>query len=88
MKKRIAGLVILVLVIVSALVYQSFWGSKPGHIVIDGYLGGEKSGLFDDERFTGVMSKNYALSIHYKKAGSIDMVSAPLENMDYLFPSN
>jgi hypothetical protein len=34
------------------------------------------------------MSKKYGVSIRYKKAGSIDMISAPLENMDYLFPSS
>jgi hypothetical protein len=88
MKGRIAGLVILVFVIVSVVVYQTFLRPKLDKIVIDGYLGGEKSGLFDDERFTGIMLKKYAVSIHYKKAGSIDMVSAPLDGMDYLFPSN
>jgi hypothetical protein len=88
MKKRILGLVILVLVIVSAFTYQKFLRPNFQKIAIDGYLGGEKSGLFDDERFTGAMLKNYALSIHYKKAGSIDMISAPLEGIDYLFPSN
>jgi hypothetical protein len=88
MKGRIMGLVILVLVIAAFFMYQIFLGSKPKRITIDGYLGGEKSGLFDDERFTGAMLKQYAISIHYKKAGSIDMVSAPLENMDYLFPSS
>jgi hypothetical protein len=88
MKGRIAGLLILVLVIAAVLGYQFFLGSKPKKITINGYLGGEKSGLFDDERFTGAMLKKYAISIHYKKAGSIDMVSAPLENMDYLFPSS
>jgi hypothetical protein len=88
MKNRIVGLVILAVVIVSAFLYQIFISSKPEQIVINGYLGGEKSGLFDDERFTAAMSENHALSIHYKKAGSIDMISASLENMDYLFPSN
>jgi hypothetical protein len=88
MKGRILGLVILVLVIVSVIGYQFFLGPKLKKIVVDGYLGGEKSGLFEDERFTGVMSKKYALSIQYKKAGSIDMISAPLEDMDYLFPSS
>ncbi|MDR0720371.1 MAG: hypothetical protein LBF78_12110 [Treponema sp.] len=88
MKGRIVGLVILVLVIASVLVYQTVLGPKRGKVIVDGYLGGEKSGLFDDERFTGAMSKKYAFSIHYKKAGSIDMISAPLEGMDYLFPSS
>ncbi|MDR2304159.1 MAG: hypothetical protein LBE10_06195 [Treponema sp.] len=88
MKKRILGLVILALVIVSAVAYQNFLRPKFRKVTADGYLGGEKSGLFDDERFSGVMLKKYGLSIHYKKAGSIDMISAPLENMDYLFPSN
>jgi hypothetical protein len=88
MKGRIAGLIILVLVIISVFAYQTFLEPGMQKIVIDGYLGGEKSGLFDDERFTKTMLKKYALSIHYKKAGSIDMISAPLENMDYLFPSN
>jgi hypothetical protein len=88
MKKRILGLVIIIFVIASAFTYQKFLKPNFRKIVIDGYLGGEKSGLFDDERFTGTMLKNYAVSIHYKKAGSIDMISAPLEGMDYLFPSN
>jgi hypothetical protein len=88
MKGRIAGLAILVLVMAAALVYQIFPGSKSRKITVDGYLGGEKSGLFDDERFTGLMLKKHAVSIQYKKAGSIDMVSASLEGMDYLFPSN
>jgi hypothetical protein len=88
MKKRILGLVILVLVIGSAAVYQNFLRPKTRKFTVDGYLGGEKSGLFDDERFSGAMLKKYGISLHYKKAGSIDMVSAPLEEMDYLFPSN
>ncbi|MDR1931444.1 MAG: hypothetical protein LBQ57_01350, partial [Spirochaetales bacterium] len=88
MKLRIAGLVILIVIITSAFFYQVFIGSKPEKIIIDGYLGGEKTGLFDDERFIGAMSTKYAAAIHYKKAGSIDMVSAPLDNIDYLFPSN
>ncbi|MDR0584455.1 MAG: hypothetical protein LBG57_08930 [Treponema sp.] len=88
MKKRILGLVILILVIVSAVVYQNFLMPKTRQVTVDGYLGGEKSGLFDDERFGGAMLKKYGISIHYKKAGSIDMVGAPLEGMDYLFPSN
>jgi hypothetical protein len=88
MKGRIAGLIILVLVIASAAVYQAFLGPGLQKIVVDGYLGGEKSGLFEDERFTGAISKKYAFTIHYKKAGSIDMISAPLEGMDYLFPSS
>ncbi|MDR2143777.1 MAG: hypothetical protein LBP29_05360 [Treponema sp.] len=88
MKGRIAGLIILVLVIVSAAIYQLVLGSKLKTIAANGYLGGEKSGLFDDTRFAGVTLKNYGISIRYKKAGSIDMISAPLEEMDYLFPSN
>jgi hypothetical protein len=88
MKGRIMGLVVLVLVIAAFFMYQIFPGSKPGKITVDGYLGGEKSGLFDDERFTGAILKKYGFTMHYKKAGSIDMVSAPLEGMDYLFPSS
>jgi hypothetical protein len=88
MKGRIIGLVILILVIAGVVAYQFFMGAKSQKITIDGYLGGEKSGLFDDERFTGAMSKKYGFTMHYKKAGSIDMVSAPLEGMDYLFPSS
>jgi hypothetical protein len=88
MKGRIAGLAILVLVMASVFVYQTFLGPKLQKAAVNGYLGGEKSGLFEDERFTGLMLKKYAVAIHYKKAGSIDMVSAPLEGMDYLFPSS
>jgi hypothetical protein len=87
-KLRIVGLVILIAVIGAAVYYQFFIGSKPKMITIDGYLGGEKTGLFDDERFIEAMRTKYAAAIHYKKAGSIDMVSASLDNIDYLFPSN
>ncbi|MDR1625150.1 MAG: substrate-binding domain-containing protein [Spirochaetia bacterium] len=88
MKGRIAGLAILVLVIAAAFVYQSLLGPGFQETAINGYLGGEKSGLFEDERFARAMAKKHGISVHYKKAGSIDMVSAPLEGMDYLFPSS
>jgi hypothetical protein len=88
MKGRIAGLVILALVISAAFVYQRFRGPELKTIEVNGYLGGEKSGLFEDEAFVRVMAQKHGVRILYKKAGSIDMISAPLEDMDYLFPSN
>lgn len=56
-------------------------------VMVNGYLGGEKIGLFQDEEFQKLAAEQ-GLSIRYKKAGSLAMMDADLEGMDYLFPSS
>lgn len=56
-------------------------------ITVSGYIGGEKTSLFDDEQFKQLAS-NAGLDVNHKKAGSYAMMDADLEGMDYLFPSS
>ena len=86
MKAKIIGLVILIVVILSAAVYWRTMTPK-NLTVVNGYLGGEKIGLFEDAKFAEIMAqKGYKVS--YSKAGSLDMISADKEGKDYLFPSS
>ncbi|MGI6003455.1 MAG: hypothetical protein ACOX74_07530 [Lachnospiraceae bacterium] len=88
MKSKIIGLFILLAAIAVGCVYYFGFASKPETVTINGYLGGEKTGLFEDEEFTSLMEKNYNLKIDYSKAGSLDMISADQTDCDYLFPSS
>ena len=56
-------------------------------VSVDGYLGGEKISLFDDEEFID-LSEQAGLDISYRKAGSLAMMEASTDGMDYLFPSS
>lgn len=85
-KSKIIGLAVLLIVIITVIAFMFF---KPKALQeVDGYLGGEKIGLFEDEEFKSIMNKDYRLNVNYKKAGSIDMVRADKENMNYLFPAS
>ena len=79
MKARIAGLILLVVVILAAGGYYLYSFGKPQITTLDGYLGGEKIGLFEDEEVKDVLRKNYGLELEYAKAGSLDMVTADQE---------
>lgn len=88
MKSKMMGLLILLAAIAVGCVYYFGFASKPQILTINGYLGGEKTGLFEDQEFTDLMEKNYGLKINYSKAGSLDMISADQSDCDYLFPSS
>ena len=88
-KSKWIGLIILLVVIGAAAVYLLLGGGpRPEPTVLRGYVGGEKIGLFEDEEVKDVLRKNYGLELEYAKAGSLDMVTADQEGMDYLFPSS
>ncbi|MGI6118083.1 MAG: hypothetical protein ACOYBC_06790 [Bilifractor sp.] len=88
MKSKIIGLCILIAAIAVGCVYYFGFANRPAAATIDGYLGGEKIGLFEDEEFTKILEKDYNLKIEYSKAGSLDMISADQSGRDYLFPSS
>lgn len=94
MKSRVIGLLVLIGVIITAFVYSFMQKNKPPEIkpteplVLSGYLGGEKIGLFEDSEVKKVLKEKYNLTLNYQKAGSLDMITAKLDNMDYLFPSS
>lgn len=54
---------------------------------VDGYLGGEKISLFEDPAFEEAASAA-GLEVSYRKAGSLAMMEASTEGMNYLFPSS
>lgn len=87
MKSRIAGILLLLLVIAAAGGY-SLYHTKTQVTTLDGYLGGEKIGLFEDEEVQGILQKKYHLKFDYAKAGSFDMITSDYSNKNYLFPSS
>lgn len=88
MKSKLIGLGILLAVVAIGTAYYFGVVQKQKTDTISGYLGGEKTGLFDDEEFIRIMQEDYHLKIDYSKAGSLDMVTADKTGRDYLFPSS
>lgn len=85
-KSRIIGFIVLALVIGVVI---AFTLNKPKPtLTVNGYLGGEKIGLFEDPEFKKIMAEKHNLTLNYKKAGSIDMVHADKNGMNYLFPAS
>ncbi|PJM73736.1 hypothetical protein CS006_00665 [Bifidobacterium primatium] len=93
-RNRIVGLISLI-VVVAVVCGFAVWRttSKPesgpsrSAVSVTGYLGGEKTGLFDDSQFTR-LAADAGLKVDYRKAGSLDMMMADRAGMDYLFPSS
>ena len=55
---------------------------------MDGYVGGEKIELLEDEEVQSVFEEKYGLNVDYSRAGSLDMMTADLSGRDYLFQSS
>ena len=87
MKKKLIGLTLLIAVM-AVIGGVSIYKGSHRTIAADGYLGGEKIGLFEDEEIQKILSGKYGIDVNYAKAGSLDMVTADLEGRDYLFPSS
>lgn len=87
MKTKLIGLAILLAVIAAAAVYAGVSQSRAA-TELNGYVGGEKTGLLDDEEVQKILQNRYHLSIDYAKAGSIEMITADFQGRDFLFPSN
>ena len=87
MKTKLIGLGILAAVIIAAAAYV-FISNSQTVTEINGYVGGEKIGLLEDEEVQDILRDRYRLVIDYAKAGSIDMVTDDPEGRDFLFPSN
>ena len=87
MKTKLIGLGILAAVIIAAVAYV-FISNHQTITEINGYVGGEKIGLLEDEEVQKILKDRYKLSIDYARAGSIDMITADATGRDFLFPSN
>ena len=75
MKTKLIGLGILAAVIIAAVAYV-FISNHQAVTEINGYVGGEKIGLLEDEEVQDILRDRYKLVIDYAKAGSIDMITA------------
>lgn len=90
-KSKIIGLVILIALIAITAGYAKYREKLPDEVHVNGLIGSEKQGLFDDPEFQRIVKKNYGITYEYTKSGSFDQVLLPadqLEKYDYLFPSN
>lgn len=87
MKSKLAGFCVLLLVLLAGSGYYMFQ-NRATSIRLNGYLGGEKIGLFEDEEVQKILKKKYQIEFDYSRAGSLDMVTADLGGRDYLFPSS
>ncbi|MGX7107680.1 hypothetical protein ACWOBE_07840 [Hutsoniella sourekii] len=88
MKNKQIGLTILILVALGIGAYSFFVTELTNEVTVNGYLGGEKIGFFENERLADYLYINHSIILDYKKAGSIDMVRSDTEGLDYLFPSS
>jgi hypothetical protein len=91
--KRFAGLLLLAAAIAVVLFYSmkhkpSAVASSPDRITVKGLVGGEKSGLLDDEQVKKILADRYNIAIDYSKRGSIEMVSGDVAGNDFLWPSS
>ena len=88
MKKKIAGLMLLVVLMAVIGGIYFVTGNAPRIVSVDGYVGGEKIELLEDEEVRSVFEEKYGLNVDYSRAGSLDMMTADLSGRDYLFPSS
>ena len=88
---RIIGLIIVIAVVGAIGGLKAMEAAKPAPAAeptkVTGYLGGEKIGLFEDDEFLK-LCRDAGLDVSYRKAGSLDMMTADQKGMDYLFPSS
>lgn len=83
----LGALVLTVLLIAGVLLWRNTRPEPMRVETVTGYLGGEKTGLFDDLKFQQAC-ENAGLDVDYRKAGSLAMMDADKTGMDYLFPSS
>ncbi len=88
MKKRIWGLILLVVIIAGAGFYMWQDSQKKEEVNITGLIGGEKIGLVESDNFKKDIKDDYNLTFDYSKDGSLDMVNSYPDDIDYLFPSS
>ncbi|MGN0591722.1 MAG: hypothetical protein ACI4JQ_00565 [Ruminococcus sp.] len=87
MKTKLIGIAVLLAVVLAGGGYY-FYRNQTKVTTLNGYLGGEKIGLFEDEEVQEILRREYHLELNYARAGSLDMVTADFTNRDYLFPSS
>jgi len=97
MKRKLVGVLILIAVVVSGILYQVLFrggSNKQADIfgrsteTVVGYIGSEKSNLLDNPEVQSVLRSAGGLDTEYLKAGSIEMISMDQSGKDFLWPSS
>ncbi|WP_273478586.1 substrate-binding domain-containing protein [Ignavigranum ruoffiae] len=88
MKSKFWGVLILLAVVISAIAYSLYRSQYQPEVNLNGYLGGEKSGLFKNEDFKKLIKKKYNLTLDFHVNGSYEMIQGDFSQQDYLFPSS
>ena len=98
MKARIIGIAILVVVVGGALLYQfvlaprlglpTAGGTSVSAVTLKALVGSEKSNLLEDTQVKDLMARQFGISIDYRRAGSIEMMSMDQTGIDFLWPSS
>jgi len=97
MKGRVVGIVVLVLIVAGALVWQ-FGFRRSGNlgtvltgktITVKGLIGSEKEGFLENEQVKKLLRNRFGIVVDYAKAGSIEMVRGTVgSDIDFLWPSS
>lgn len=89
MNGKVAGLILLALIIVGGLfMFQQAGGGKP-QVILKGYVGGEKMNLLHNEKVKNILKRKYGITLNSIKAGSIEMVQEKHgKDVDFLWPSS
>jgi hypothetical protein len=97
MKGRLVGIIVLVLIVGAALVWQ-FGFRKNASLgtmltgkteTVKGLIGSEKTGFLENEQVRTILKNRFGIVVDYAKAGSIEMVRGPVaEGTDFLWPSS
>jgi hypothetical protein len=62
--------------------------SRPAPITVNGTIGSEKANFLDDEKVKSILRDKYGVTVNYRSAGSISLVTEDLSNDDFLWPSS
>lgn len=89
MKKSIIGLIIFATIAAVAVIVVVTSGKTSQTYTIEGYIGGEKKGFFQDQEVIDILADKFGLEVDYTKAGSVEMVQyEDYGDYDFLFPSS
>jgi hypothetical protein len=97
MKGRLLGIIILVVIVAAALVYQFALRKGPDNggvlndraAVVSGSVGSEKIAFLDNEEVRRILATRYDLEIEIRAGGSIESTSSTSKtSADFLWPSS
>lgn len=93
--KRFVGAIILLLVIAGLVAWQlvrsqqeKSIAARGPDVTLTGKIGGEKKGFLSDPDVQRILKDRYGLTVDFKVAGSLEMVSDPTTGLDFLWPAS